>query len=791
MEQKSSGPHILLNQGLQTIAKSESCLAKTSISCGLQALNMGYLGASDIIPRMLDVLSKYRDSVKEEFLEQSKSTPAWLFLRWISQIAAVLNRPESGVIQNVVGKIASKYPQALYYPFKVIESNLELSLGGQSSQQSVSQLFLSLQHKFQAFEMLNQWVEALDCLIFPEHRFKYWFQLVCDTYQDPAMQQSLLQEATGQQASSSTGPASQSGGLLQKIQRLVLLMYADVMTESKPLVGQDIGVYNRQFIQKWQPGFSRSFGKDGEKVLKMDLTSLITELQTIHKKIGAVHLFHGTEMTAKYSEWLDKLDCNEFYQVSNCIEIPGQYENCLFNQEPLGQKNVKIASVKKMCLVLGSIRRPKKITVHGSNEKDYHLLVKGGEDLRLDQRVQQLFGIMNRIFQEDPACENRDLNLKIFGVVPITNRLGTLEWVDSTEPMKALISKEHKRLEDGRDLHESRAYAQRMSWLRKLPGNKGVTVPAQQHLALLKHDDGEVIKAFEEHQAAFPCFLLRNALENLCLTSSAFLTIKNQFIKSMAVFSVASYLLGLGDRHLENFLVDTTDGEVLGIDFGIAFGSNVHLSIPELMPFRLTQQIEGVIAPHPLGGIYKQTMVHALSAMRKKKSLLLDACEIFVKEPLLDWVKDAKQRNRGHGAGAGGQQQSSGSSSIRLDGDDPSGHGAGSMLSLDQRNPVDDGQLLSWYPRKKIDIVRKKLLGVNPVKILYRELKDSTHDKKEYIGQLERAIQGPDDGIRYYHLSQHPHKRYMEVEDQVDILIELARDPNILGRTWIGWSPYI
>jgi DNA-dependent protein kinase catalytic subunit len=98
-----------------------------------------------------------------------------------------------------------------------------------------------------------------------------------------------------------------------------------------------------------------------------------------------------------------------------------------------------------------------------------------------------------------------------------------------------------------------------------------------------------VVKAFEEHQAAFPCFLLREALENLCLTSSAFLTIKNSFIKSMAVFSAASYLLGLGDRHLENFLIDTTDGEVLGIDFGIAFGSNVQLSIPELMPFRLTQ----------------------------------------------------------------------------------------------------------------------------------------------------------------------------------------------------------
>ena len=56
----------------------------------------------------------------------------------------------------------------------------------------------------------------------------------------------------------------------------------------------------------------------------------------------------------------------------------------------------------------------------------------------------------------------------------------------------------------------------------------------------------------------------------------------------MACFSICSYLIGVGDRHLDNFLVDITDGEVLGIDFGIAFGSGVHLATPELMPFRLT-----------------------------------------------------------------------------------------------------------------------------------------------------------------------------------------------------------
>ena len=103
----------------------------------------------------------------------------------------------------------------------------------------------------------------------------------------------------------------------------------------------------------------------------------------------------------------------------------------------------------------------------------------------------------------------------------------------------------------------------------------------------------------------------------------------------------------------------------------------------------------------------------------------------------------------------------------------------------------DELSLLSWYPRQKIDIVKQKLLGVNPVKILARELRESVHERKDYYHGIKKAIQGPEDGIRYYHLSQRPPRKYLDAGDQVDVLIELARDPNILGRTWIGWSPYI
>lgn len=101
------------------------------------------------------------------------------------------------------------------------------------------------------------------------------------------------------------------------------MMWNDIMSDSKPMVGNNIGQYNKQFIQKWQPVFVRSFGQHGAKVTQMGLALLVTELQTINKKMGGVQLFQGHEMISKYSEWLDELDCNEFYQVKNFIEIPG------------------------------------------------------------------------------------------------------------------------------------------------------------------------------------------------------------------------------------------------------------------------------------------------------------------------------------------------------------------------------------------------------------------------------------------------------------------------------------
>lgn len=46
---------------------------------------------------------------------------------------------------------------------------------------------------------------------------------------------------------------------------------------------------------------------------------------------------------------------------------------------------------------------------------------------------------------------------------------------------------------------------------------------------------------------------------------------KMNFIRSVAVSSIIGHILGIGDRHLGNILIDQGSGEVVHIDFGFVF----------------------------------------------------------------------------------------------------------------------------------------------------------------------------------------------------------------------------
>lgn len=62
------------------------------------------------------------------------------------------------------------------------------------------------------------------------------------------------------------------------------------------------------------------------------------------------------------------------------------------------------------------------------------------------------------------------------------------------------------------------------------------------------------------------------------------------YVRTLAYWSYASFVTKLGDRHLTNILISNR-GKFIHIDYEYNFGLGLLLPYPELTPFRLTDLI--------------------------------------------------------------------------------------------------------------------------------------------------------------------------------------------------------
>ena len=68
---------------------------------------------------------------------------------------------------------------------------------------------------------------------------------------------------------------------------------------------------------------------------------------------------------------------------------------------------------------------------------------------------------------------------------------------------------------------------------------------------------------------------------------------------------MVGHILGLGDRHTNNILIDNTTGELIHIDLGVAFDQGKVLPMPEKIPFRLTRDIVDGFGPSGVEGTFR------------------------------------------------------------------------------------------------------------------------------------------------------------------------------------------
>ncbi|XP_038982976.1 serine/threonine-protein kinase TOR isoform X2 [Phoenix dactylifera] len=279
---------------------------------------------------------------------------------------------------------------------------------------------------------------------------------------------------------------------------------------------------------------------------------------------------------------------------------------------------VTIASFAPQLVVITSKQRPRKLTIHGSDGEDHAFLLKGHEDLRQDERVMQLFGLVNTLLENSRKTAEKDLSIQRYAVIPLSPNSGLIGWVPNCDTLHHLI----REYRDARKIFLNQENRLMLAF-----------APDYDHLPLIAK-----VEVFENALQNTEGNDLAKVLWLKSRTSEVWLDRRTNYTRSLAVMSMVGYLLGLGDRHPSNLMLHRYSGKILHIDFGDCFEASMNREkFPEKVPFRLTRMLVKAMEVSGIEGNFRSTCENVMQVLRTNKDSVMAMMEAFVHDPLINW----------------------------------------------------------------------------------------------------------------------------------------------------------
>ncbi|KAF8968035.1 kinase-like domain-containing protein [Flammula alnicola] len=233
---------------------------------------------------------------------------------------------------------------------------------------------------------------------------------------------------------------------------------------------------------------------------------------------------------------------------------------------PLNAKIEVIGIIPEKSSVFKSNMYPLLLYFQCSDGSEYPVIFKDGDDMRQDQLVIQLFTLMDQLLRK----ENLDLKLSPYDVLATGPMQGMVQFIPS-KTIAAIVS------EHGTLLNYMRAH---------------------------HPDEGSVG------------------------TSGVEPSVIDTFVRSCAGYCVVTYLLGVGDRHLDNLLV-APDGHFFHVDFGYILGRDPKPFPPQVKVCKeMVDGMGGAQSPHYAR--FKNFCFTAFTILRKSTNLILNLVTLMV-----------------------------------------------------------------------------------------------------------------------------------------------------------------
>ncbi|KAG8929907.1 Phosphatidylinositol (PI) 3-kinase [Tulasnella sp. 418] len=191
---------------------------------------------------------------------------------------------------------------------------------------------------------------------------------------------------------------------------------------------------------------------------------------------------------------------------------------------------------------------------------EYPVIFKNGDDMRQDQLVIQLFTLMDRLLRK----EMLDLKLSPYNVLATGGLEGMAQFIPS----------------------------------------KTIAAIASEHSTLLNY-----LRAHNPDEGSVGTYGVKHS-------------VIDTFVRSCAGYCVVTYILGVGDRHLDNLLL-APDGHFFHVDFGYIFGRDPKPYPPEVKVCKeMVDGMGGANSTHYAR--FKNLCFTAFAILRKSANLILN-----------------------------------------------------------------------------------------------------------------------------------------------------------------------
>lgn len=264
----------------------------------------------------------------------------------------------------------------------------------------------------------------------------------------------------------------------------------------------------------------------------------------------------------------------------------------------------------------------------------YPLMFKIGDDLRQDQLVIQIINLMDQLLKN----ENLDLRLTPYKILATSPVAGLIQFVPN-ETLDHVLTQAYPI-----SLTGDHAVAPHLS---RKPDNEETMVSNNGILSYLKLHSREfqtvepkaksvlssIISSGNEHQDS-----QKHAITSDLGVSTL---VMDNYVKSCAGYCVITYLLGVGDRHLDNLLL-SPNGKFWHADFGYILGRDPK-PFPPLMKLPI-QVIDGMGGlNHGNFSIFKSYCFITYTTLRKNSNLILSLFQLMSDANIPDIKIDPKR----------------------------------------------------------------------------------------------------------------------------------------------------